>query len=160
MSNEIIAAATAGILAILGVGYGSTLNKKQRTREELYSHKVKAYAKLAELISEVRQEYEALAYIGTGSDIVPFEESKSPIEIDAYFRKNLFINILFLSPKVKDEMGAMCEKISQTSRLTFNEFTMPDLISKDDLRKSYESMINECDKQIDFLYREIGLHKL
>lgn len=105
MSNEIYSALIGACGAILLLWLGSKQTKAQRIREELYSHKVKAYAKLAELIAEVRQEYEILAFIDSGSDIVPFEQSRSPIEIDGYFRKNLFVNILFLSLVTKTSMG-------------------------------------------------------
>lgn len=160
MNSEISSALIGACAAIILLWLGSIQTKKQRIREELYSHKVKAYAKLAELIAEVRQEYESLAFMSTGSDIVPFEESRSPIEIDGYFRKNLFINILFLSPSTKKEMQSFAEEITNSSRMTFNHYAIPDSVSSDALRKCYEDMIGKCDKEIQKLYVEIGLNKI
>ncbi|MCY1660334.1 hypothetical protein [Chryseobacterium sp. SL1] len=160
MGNEIYSALIGACGAILLLWIGSKQTKVQRIREELYSHKVKAYAKLAELIAEVRQEYEILAFMNTGSDVVPFDKSRSPIEIDGYFRKNLFLNILFLSPKTKSRMEHLSDKITNSSRLTFNHSAIPDLVSSDDLRKCYEDMINECNLEIQKLYIEIGLDKI
>lgn len=160
MSSEISSALIGACAAIIVLWLGSVQTKKQRTREELYSHMVKAYAKLAELIAEVRQEYEVLAFMSTGSDIVPFEESRSPLEIDGYFRKNLFVNILFLSPTTRKNMEDFSNKITNSSRLTFNHSAVPHLVSGDDLRKCYEHMISECDLEIQKLYVEIGLGKI
>lgn len=159
MSTELYAAIIAGVSALAGIFIGSNLNKKQKIREELFTHKVNAYAKLAQLIAEIRQDYVALLFDGTGSDVAPFEDFRSPIEIDEFFRKNLYINILFLSPNTKSNMDVFCDKIFECSKLTFNNSAMPDLFTRDMLLESFKKMIDECDDCIQKLYVEVGLNK-
>lgn len=160
MEGEVYAAIIGAGVALLSMFVGSTLNRKQRTREELYAYKVKAYAKLAELFSQVKQDFSVLAFLDTGSDVVPFEESRSPIQIDEYFRRNVFENYLFFTHETKLRIEQFADKITDSSRITFNHAIMPDLVKPDDLRKNYEEIINNCNEEIDKLYYEIGLHKI
>lgn len=160
MESEVLAAIIAALAALCGLIIGANLNRKQRTREELYSHKVNAYAKLAEVLAEIRGDFESLAYIGSGSDVVPFEQSRSPIEIDLYFRRSMNSNYLFFSTDTKLRTHKFADRITNSSKLTFNNSTLPDIFTAEDLRKNYEDMINECTNEIQHLYFEIGLNKV